>query len=173
VTHFPAFPAGGTPGSGDIAGEELIPLLDAALGVWSSPGERRRMRAFGSQPSASDPSVLRRDWHGVEVRVGPGRLWARRRGEQDLLGYEAGAGALLLNGEPFEPRPSGLALAESLVELIQAYERWVEAREGREGRLGRGHWSGPDRRPINALAETRRVQRLLHGGWRPSRRRTR
>ena len=57
-----------------------------------------------------------------------------------------------------------IALAGAINGLIQGYERWVEAREGREERLRRGHWSSADRRQVNALAETRRLQRLIAGG---------
>ena len=53
--------------------ERLVPLLDATHQVWSSPQERRRLRAFGFRP-ALENNVLKREWHGVQVRVGPDAL---------------------------------------------------------------------------------------------------
>ena len=45
------------------------------------------------------------------------------------------------------------------------YERWVEVREGRASRLRRTESATSDRRPLNAIAETRRLQRLLGSAW--------
>ncbi|MCU0307687.1 MAG: hypothetical protein MUE51_07950 [Thermoleophilia bacterium] len=155
-------PAPGQPAQGAIE-ERLVPLLEAAHRVWSSPQERRRMRAFGFIP-AREPGVLKREWHGHQVRVGHDEVRFGRRGEGELA-WRAGAG-LRVNGDAYRPTPAGLALAEGMVTLIQAYERWVEAREGREERLRRGHWSTQDRRSLNALAETRRLQRLFNASSR-------
>jgi hypothetical protein len=76
--------------------------------------------------------------------------------------YRAGDRAVLLNGEPFEMTESALDLVRQLLDLVQDYERWVEVREGRQGRIDRlAHISAHDRHPVNALAETRRLQRML------------
>jgi hypothetical protein len=170
---LPAFPTHDPPNPPPPAppiAEDLVALLEATLGRWTSSDERRRMRVFGFRP-AVEPGVLKRDWHGLEVRVADGVLIARRRGEGEVV-FRAEDRSLEYDGGPFVARKRPLALVQSLLELIQAYERWVEAREGREGRLARGHWSGPDPRPVNALAETRRLQRVLQdtGGRRPRRR---
>jgi len=160
---LPAEPA--EPGALD----RLPDLLDAALRVWSDTAERRRMRAFGFVP-ALEPGVLKREWHGSQVRVAQGRLVVRAPGWGELT-FRAEGRELRHDGAPAEPSRRALALAEAVVGLIQSYERWVEAREGREERLRRGHWSGPDPRPMNALAETRRIQRMLHSAWRSGTRR--
>jgi len=84
--------------------------------------------------------------------------------------YDAAIGLGVFNGA-FMPageiakrlRDDHKGHADAINGLIQGYERWVEAREGREERLRRGHWSAADRRQVNALAETRRLQRLLTG----------
>jgi hypothetical protein len=153
--------------------QRLTGLLDAALAVWESPEERRRMRAFGFRPAVQQPGVLklesevlRREWHGLSVRAGEGELRAARPGEGELL-YRASDRALLVNGLSFVATPEALGLVEGLLSLLQAYERWVEAREGREGRLERSRVIAGDRRQVNALAETRRVQRMLQLGRRP------
>ena len=49
--------------------------------------------------------------------------------------------------------------------LINDYERWIEVREGRASRLRRTECVTSDRRPLNAIAETRRLQRLLGSAW--------
>jgi hypothetical protein len=127
------------------------------------------MRTFGFRP-AVEPGVLKREWHGLQVRVSAEALIARRPGLGELV-YRDRGGRLELDGEAFAPTLEGSELVAGLLSLIAAYERWVEAREGREGRLAR-HGVGLDRRPVNALAETRRLQRLLHSAWRvPTRRR--
>ncbi len=153
----PGHDGGGSPG--DAITERLIPLLDATHQVWSSPQERRRLRAFGFRP-AVEPGVLKREWHGTQVRVGPDalRVLSEETGAELAWSPEVG---LRLDGGEFAPTPGGIALADAINGLIQGYERWIEAREGRQERLRRGHWSATDRRQVNALAETRRLQRLL------------
>ncbi len=117
------------------------------------------MRAFGFRP-AVEPGVLKREWHGLAVRVSLSGIRAARPGGGELA-WIADSSTLLLDGEPYPGGGAGLALVENLLGLIAAYERWVEAREGREERIQRGRTGPPDRRPLNALAETRRLQRLL------------
>jgi hypothetical protein len=148
---------GGPPGAAIT--ERLVPLLDSTHQVWSSPQERRRLRAFGFRP-AVETGVLKREWHGAQVRVGPDALRVVSESDGAELAWAPDSG-LTLNGGPFEPTADGIALADAVNGLIQSYERWIEAREGREERLRRGHWSSADRRQVNALAETRRLQRLL------------
>jgi hypothetical protein len=140
--------------------ERLPGLLDAAHRQWSSADERRRMRAFGFRP-AVEPGVLKRDWHGLAVRVSGTGVRAAMPGTAELA-WSASDQSVLLDGEPYADTPKGIALVETLLDLIGSYERWVEAREGREGRIERGRAAFPDRRPVNALAETRRLQRLIH-----------
>ena len=90
----------------------------------------------------------------------PRGVRAARPGSGELA-WLAEPRTLLLDGEPYPGGGAGIDLIESVLDLISAYERWVEAREGREGRMQRGRSGPPDRRPVNALAETRRLQRLL------------
>lgn len=98
----------------------------------------------------------------MQVRVSPDVLRiVDQTGRELAWRPEAG---LTLDGGAFAPTPEGIGLADALNNLIQSYERWIEAREGREERLRRGHWSAADRRQVNALAETRRLQRLLTAG---------
>jgi len=139
--------------------ERLRALLEVTHRQWTSTDERRRMRAFGFRP-AVEPSVLKREWHGLAVRVSAGGMRAARPGEGELA-WLAETRTLLLDGGPFAGSAEGMRLVESLLGLIAAYERWVEAREGRDERIQRGRAGAPDRRPVNALAETRRLQRLL------------
>lgn len=139
--------------------ERLRTLLEATHRQWTSPDERRRMRAFGFRP-AVEPGVLKREWHGLAVRVSLAGVRAARPGEGELA-WLADGRTLLLDGQPYAGEPAGIGLVESLLELIAAYERWVEAREGREERIQRGRSLPSDHRPVNALAETRRLQRLL------------
>ena len=141
--------------------ERLVPLLDSTHQVWSTAQERRRLRAFGFRP-AVESGVLKREWHGTQVRVGPEALRVVANDGSGELAWDPQRG-LTLDGGPFTATPSGIGLADAINGLIQGYERWVEAREGREERLRRGHWSAADRRQVNALAETRRLQRLLTG----------
>ena len=151
--------ADGPPRDGDAMHERLRTLLEATHQQWTSPDERRRMRAFGFRP-AVEPGVLKREWHGLAVRVSISGVRAARPGEGELAWLAEGR-TLLLDGQPYGGEPAGIGLVESLLELIASYERWVEAREGREERIGRGRALPSDRRPVNALAETRRLQRLL------------
>jgi hypothetical protein len=168
----PPSPVPGPEGVGDDLGLRIVPLLEAAHGVWASPQERRRMRTFGFIP-AREPGVLKREWHGLQVRVSPELLRAIDPRGMELT-WDADARELLLDGAPFRPTPASVGLTDSLLTLISSYERWVEAREGREERLRRGHSvavGATDRRPLNALAETRRLQRVLHSWRRPTGRR--
>ncbi|WP_217913738.1 hypothetical protein [Miltoncostaea marina] len=155
-SSLPSYADGGPDG----LDERLRSLLEATHRQWMSPDERRRMRAFGFRP-AVEPGVLKREWHGLAVRVSASGLRAAQPGEGELA-WLADTRTLLLDGEPFAGSPAGMRLVESLLNLIAGYERWVEAREGRDERISRGRSSLPDRRPVNALAETRRLQRLMH-----------
>ena len=107
--------------------------------------------------------MLKREWHGTQVRVGPDALRVVSEDGTGQLAWRPELG-LTLDDRPFTASREGIALAEAINGLIQSYERWIEAREGREERLKRGHWSAADRRQVNALAETRRLNRLLTGG---------
>jgi hypothetical protein len=156
----PSLPPLGGDGQADEFTVRLGMLLETAHAVWSSPEERRRMRSFGFRP-AVEPGVLKRDWHGMGVRVSATTLRVARPGAGELV-YRSGDRAVLLDGSPFSSTEAGLDLVRQLLDLVQGYERWVEAREGRQERIGRvANVGTPDRRPINALAETRRLQRLL------------
>jgi hypothetical protein len=152
---LPTFPAEG-PGD-DSLPAQLGTLVTGIHMTWGQARERRRMRAFGFIP-ANEVGVLKRDWHGQRIRVSAELLRVIAPGQGELT-HRADDGVLRMDGRPFAPTPAALAVADTFVELVRSYERWVEAREGREGRLSRG--TGPDRRHFNALAETRRVQRLL------------
>ncbi len=143
----------------------LRTLLEATHRQWGSPDERRRMRAFGFRP-AVEPGVLKREWHGLAVRVSGGGIRAARPGSGELA-WLSEPRTLLLDGDPYLGGGAGIDLIESLLDLISAYERWVEAREGREGRMLRSHTDSSRRRPVNTLAETRRLQRLLQPPRRP------
>lgn len=157
MSALPAYANGGSDGPVD---ERLRGLLEATHRLWTSPDERRRMRAFGFRP-AVEPGVLKREWRGLAVRVSAPGIRAARPGLGELA-WIAADRALLLDGEPYAGGRPGVALVQELLDLISSYERWVEAREGREGRIQRTADAFPDRRPMNALAETRRLQRLLH-----------
>jgi len=151
----------GEPDDPDSFLPRLEGLLETAHALWSAPEERRRMRAFGFRP-AVEPGVLKREWHGMSVRISGTTFRAARPGAGELV-YRAVDRAVLLNGAPFEITESSLELVRQLLDLVQNYERWVEVREGRRGRIDRLARVQPaDRRPINALAETRRLQRMLH-----------
>ena len=118
------------------------------------------MRAFGFRP-AVEPGVLKREWHGMSVRISGSTFRAAKPGAGELV-YRADDRAVLLDGEPFEVTQLSLDLARQLLDLVEDYERWVEVREGRKGRIDRvANLSTHDRRPVNALAETRRLQRML------------
>ncbi len=110
-----------------------------------------------------EANVLKREWHGTQMRVGPDSLRVVSEGGGTTLAWRPDIGLTLDDG-PFAATPGAIALADAVNGLIQSYERWIEAREGREERLRRGHWSAADRRQVNALAETRLLQRLLAGG---------
>jgi len=157
ATSLPSY-ADGEPG--ERVDDRLRRLLEESHRLWVSPDERRRMRAFGFRP-AVEPGVMKREWHGLAVRVSSAGIRAARPGEGELA-WVAADRSLLLDGQPFTGGRKGLGLVERILDLIAAYERWVEAREGREGRIQRGRDAFPDRRPVNALAETRRLQRMLH-----------
>jgi hypothetical protein len=135
-------------------------LLDTTHALWSAPEERRRMRAFGFRP-AVEAGVLKREWHGMSARISATTFRVARPGAGELV-YREGDRAVLLNGEPFEITEASLELVRQLLDLVQNYERWVEVREGRQARIDRlANVQSPDRRSINALAETRRLQRML------------
>jgi hypothetical protein len=157
LSSLPSYENGAPDGPVD---DRLRALLEATHRLWTSPGERRRMRAFGFRP-AVEHGVLKREWHGLAVRVSDAGIRAARPGRGELA-WVAADRALLLDGEPYAGGRSGVGVVQELLDLIGAYERWVEAREGREGRIQRSAEAFPDRRPLNALAETRRLQRLLH-----------
>lgn len=156
TSSLPSYPDDAPDGGMD---ERLRGLLEATHHQWVWPDERRRMRAFGFRP-AVEPGVLKREWHGLAVRVSTGGIRAARPGSGELA-WLGDSRTLLLDGQPYPGGVAGVDLIENLLDLISAYERWVEAREGREGRMQRARTGPPDRRPVNALAETRRLQRLL------------
>jgi len=154
---LPPFP---TEAPGGEFGERLRGVLEGAHALWSAPDERRRMRAFGFRP-AVEPGVLKREWHGMGIRVSELALRTALPGAGELV-YRAADRAVLLDGEPFRPTEPGMELVRQVLDLIGSYERWVEAREGRQGRIERGHSSvTPVGRNVNPLAETRRLQRLI------------
>lgn len=121
------------------------------------------MRAYGFRPAVED-GVLKREWHGLSVRVGAEDLRARHPRLGDLV-YRAADEELLFGGAPFDGSEAALEIADLLVSLINDYERWIEVREGRASRLRRTEGATSDRRPLNAIAETRRLQRLLGSAW--------
>ena len=156
MSSLPSYADGGSDAPVD---GRLRELLEATNARWTSPDERRRMRAFGFRP-AVEQGVLKREWHGLAVRVSAAGIRAARPGRGELA-WVAADRALLLDGAPYSGDRAGVGLIQDLLDLIGAYERWVEAREGREERIQRSVGAFPDRRPVNALAETRRLQRLL------------
>ena len=121
------------------------------------------MRAYGFRPAVED-GVLKRDWHGLSVRVGAEDLRARHSRLGGLV-YLAADEELLFEDAPFDGSEAALEIADLLVSLINDYERWIEVREGRASRLRRTEGATSDRRPLNAIAETRRLQRLLGSAW--------
>ncbi len=160
--HTEDVPSEPTPFPGPIPPQDELlagigPLLAGTHALWASPRERRRMRAFGFIP-ASEAGVLKRDWKGLKVRVSTDQLRVLRADVGELT--HTVTDGVLVDGAPLEDRPQIIELTEGVIDIIRSYERWVEAREGREGRLSRGPWD-TDRRPFNALAETRRLQRML------------
>lgn len=154
----------GDPDPGPTWTEQIVPITRVAYDVWRQPGERRRMRAYGFRPSAHKEGVLKREWHQITVRVGPNRIRATHAELGELI-FRNEDSALLFNGRPFDDSPAALEIANLLVSLINDYERWVEVREGRASRLRRTRSVTSDPRPINAIAETRRLQRLLGTAW--------
>lgn len=148
--------------SGDIDAalvERLTRLLGGAVDVWGSPSERRRMRLFGFRPAVED-GVLKREWYGLRVRAAAGCLSVTDESGRALT-YTSDDGVVRIDGEPLRADKKALAIAEPLVGLVESYERWVEAREGRDERLRRGRAASRDTRPVNALAETRRLRRIF------------
>jgi hypothetical protein len=121
------------------------------------------MRAYGFRPAVED-GVLKRDWHGLSVRVGAEDLRASHSRLGGLV-YLAADEELLFEDAPFDGSEAALEIADLLVSLINDYERWIEVREGRASRLRRTEGATSDRRPLNAIAETRRLQRLLGSAW--------
>ncbi len=142
---------------------ELTPIVAMAWSVWMQPGERRRMRSYGFRPAVED-GVLKREWHGLAVRVGPAGVVARHPSHGELA-YRAEDNELTFNGSAAGSGTDALDAAELLVSLVNDYERWVEVREGRQSRLRRTVTAAADRRPLNAIAETRRLQRQLGTAW--------
>lgn len=145
--------------------QRLAELLAAAHRIWSSPDERRRIRAFGFRP-AVEAGVLKREWRGLQVRVSGIGIRVTRPGGGELTYVAAdGPPILMLDGRQMTDHngsPAATALVAGVLDLVGAYERWVEAREGRQERMGRAaRQASSDRRPLNALAETRRLQRIL------------
>lgn len=150
--------------------ERLPGLLETAQRVWSSSDERRRMRAFGWRPAVEE-GVLKREWHGLNVRVSRRELLAERPGAASISWRAAEHRLACEPDVPIGQSPELREVLTTLLGLIGAYERWVEAREGRRERVARAKAGAPsDRRTVNALAETRRLQRLLQT---PSKRRSR
>jgi hypothetical protein len=137
----------------------LTRLLGGAVDVWGAPTERRRMRLFGFRPAVEE-GVLKREWHDLAVRVRAGHLSVADKSGSTLT-FSSEDGVVRLDGEPFRPTREGLAIVEALVGLVESYERWVEAREGRDERLRRARSVTRDARPVNALAETRRLRRIF------------
>lgn len=121
------------------------------------------MRAYGFRPAVED-GVLKREWHQLRVRVGAGGIRARHPVHGELA-YRPDDDALMFNGGPFDGSDPALQTAELMVSLISDYERWIEVREGRASRLRRTASIASDRRPLNAIAETRRLQRMLGSSW--------
>lgn len=148
----------------DAVTAELVSVLDSAHLVWSNPEERRRMRFFGFRP-AVEPGVLKREWHGMKVRVSSTLLRAAWP-DVGVLESRSPERVLLMDGAPFTPSAPAMQVAQQVLDLIQSYERWVEAREGKDRRIGRGQIDG---RAVNPLAETRRLQRAMQVRRRRSR----
>jgi hypothetical protein len=161
----PLPPVAVDPDGGDLL-EPLQHLLETAHTVWSDADERRRMRFFGFRP-AVEAGVLKREWHGMSVRISTNALRVAQPGIGEIV-YSADDRMVLLDGAALEPGDAGRDIVRQLLDLIQSYERWVEAREGRQERINRGHTADGSRaRPLNPLAETRRLQRRLQTPRRP------
>ena len=84
--------------------ERLKAPLEATHRQWTSPMERRRMRAFGFR-LAVEPGVLKREWRGLAVRVGDLGITAARPGEGGLA-FRADKRTLEQGGQPFAGDPS-------------------------------------------------------------------
>ena len=143
--------------------QELVPIVRMAHMLWLQPAERRRMRAYGFRPAVED-GVLKREWHQMAVRVSAHEIRARHAAHGQLA-YVAEDDELVFNRAPFDGSDAALKIAELVVSLINDYERWIEVREGRASRLRRTESIPSDRRPLNAIAETRRLQRMLGSAW--------
>lgn len=137
--------------------ERILGVIATAHGQWSAPPERRRLRAFGFRPAVEE-GVLKREWQDAQVRISRDGVTVTEGGRR--LEFRAAEQSLTMDGRPFS-LDLGRDSAETLIDLIRAYERWIEAREGREQRMQRARSISRDRRPPNALAETRRLQRVL------------
>ena len=94
------------------------------------------MRAFGFRP-AVEPGVLKREWHGLAVRVSAAGIRAARPGPRASWPGSPPTGRCSSTARPTPAGRAGVGLIQELLDLIGAYERWVEAREGREGRIRR------------------------------------
>jgi hypothetical protein len=140
-----------------LLAERIASLIATAHAQWSALDERRRMRAFGFRP-AVEAGVLKREWRGLQIRISIAGIVAGD--DSQTLVFRAADRSLTVGDAPFA-LPEHETIADVLLELIREYERWVEAREGREERIRRGRDISRDRRPVNALAETRRLQRAL------------
>lgn len=151
-------PADGQPD--DLLLPRLTGVIESAHGLWAALSERRRLRAFGFRP-AVEPGVLKRDWRDLSVRVSITGILARRA-DGTVLTFRASNRSLSVNGQALTATRADLDLVSELLDLVHEYERWVEAREGRDERLRRSASVDRDRRPVNTLAETRRLQRMLH-----------
>lgn len=117
------------------------------------------MRAFGFRP-AVEAGVLKREWEKSEVRISNVRMSISDPELGQLL-LSVDDNSLTFEDVPFVATGDGLTVAESLMRLIHEYERWVEAREGRQQRIERSASGSRQQRPVNALAEVRRLQRSL------------
>jgi hypothetical protein len=135
----------------------IATVIATAHAQWSALAERRRLRAFGFRP-AVEPGVLKREWRGAQIRISVTDVSAN--GATGSLHYQAADRLLTVDGKPFSPAEHR-EIADTVLDLIREYERWVEAREGREERIQRARNISRDRRQVNALAETRRLQRVL------------
>lgn len=143
--------------------DRLTPIIRMAHDVWVQPPERRRLRAYGFRPAVEE-GVLKREWHQLVVRISNDGVVTRHR-QLGELSFTATDEVLRFNGAPFDDSATALEMADLLVSLINDYERWVEVREGRASRLRRTQSVSADRRPVNAIAETRRLQRMLGTAW--------
>jgi hypothetical protein len=151
----------GDPGDPESFLPRIEVLLETTHALWSAPEERRRMRAFGFRP-AVEQGVLKREWHGVSIRISTAVFRVTQPDVGEIV-YRAGDRAVLLNDEPLAVTDASLNLVRTLLDLVEGYERWVEVREGRQARIDRlSQVSSYDRPAVNVLAETRRLQRMLH-----------